>query len=85
MSKCAENIQLILNLLYVHTVGGSEEDESGEEESEFVPSYWDQSLQPSKSSLKSPEKEKEASPDVSHTIFDFKNFNGFLIFKFLNL
>ncbi|KAL7033348.1 hypothetical protein ACKWTF_007551 [Chironomus riparius] len=40
-------------------VGESEDDTSGEEESEFIPSCWDQSLQPSKSSLKSPEKEKE--------------------------
>ncbi|XP_070493113.1 uro-adherence factor A-like isoform X2 [Chironomus tepperi] len=43
--------------------GESEDDTSGEEESEFIPSCWDQSLQPSKSSLKSPEKEKELSID----------------------
>lgn len=38
------------------------EDESAEE-GEFVPSSWDQSLQPKRSSLKSPEKEK--SEEVS--------------------
>lgn len=32
------------------------EDESAEE-GEFVPSFWDHSLQPKRSSLKSPEKE----------------------------
>lgn len=52
---------------YRHIVGESEDETSGEEEeeeSEFIPSCWDQSLQPSKSSLKSPEKEKEVSIDV---------------------
>lgn len=38
------------------------EDESAEE-GDFVPSCWDQSLQPKRSSLKSPEKEK--SEEVS--------------------
>jgi len=41
-------------------------DESAEE-GEFVPSSWDQSLQPAKSSLKSPEKEK--SPEVRCSTF----------------
>lgn len=44
------------------------EDESAEE-GEFVPSCWDQSLQPKRSSLKSPEKEK-APEEVKKEKFD---------------
>lgn len=55
-----------MNIVIFHIVGESEESgEEDEEESEFIPSCWDQSLQPSKSSLKSPEKEKEVSIDVN--------------------
>lgn len=47
------------------------DDDESAEESEFVPSCWDQSLQPSKSSLKSPE--RESSGEV-RTTFNCKNF-----------
>lgn len=45
----------------------SEEDESAEE-GEFVPSSWDHSLQPKRSSLKSPE--KEAVENVSYKLIN---------------
>lgn len=46
------------------------DDDESAEESEFVPSCWDQSLQPSKSSLKSPE--KESSGEVRSEFFQKK-------------
>lgn len=64
------------------TVGESDDDESSGEEGEFVPSSWDQSLQPSKSSLKSPE--REASIDVS-IISLIGIFFNLLIMIFINV
>jgi hypothetical protein len=44
-------------------INNESEDESAEE-GEFIPSCWDQSLQPKRSSLKSPEKEKAPEEEV---------------------
>ena len=43
----------------------TESEDEGTEEDDFVPSCWDHSLQPKRSSLKSPE--KETVEDVSQS------------------
>lgn len=54
------NLKLFINFLLLPDepqITNESEDESAEE-GEFTPSCWDMSLQPKRSSLKSPEKEK---------------------------
>lgn len=54
-----EKLYLINNSTFLDEpqITNESEDESAEE-GDFTPSCWDQSLQPKRSSLKSPEKEK---------------------------
>lgn len=54
-----------------------ESEEESAEEAEFVPSCWDQSLQPKRSSLKSPERVKSEEVCCDHSDCQFLAHTGF--------
>jgi hypothetical protein len=64
-------------------VNEEDDDEESGEESEFVPSCWNMSLQPSKSSLKSPERESNVRIEIHARIqlINLFNFSNNLISK----